>query len=105
MLTIDRFRKKLPIGAKSALIAGPRRPGLMMSVSTIREAIKATPFKPFRVMITDQRSYNIEHPEYVAIGPQNRTLVVFHDDGGASFIDMLMITRIDVGVSEEGVAD
>jgi hypothetical protein len=77
----------------------------MMSVSTIREAIKAKPFKPFRVLVADQRSYNIKHPEYVAIGPQNRTLVVFHEDDGASFIDMLMITGIDIGVREEGVAD
>ena len=68
----------------------------MMAVSTIRDAIKAAPFQPFIVYVADQRSYTIPHPDFVAIGPNNRTLIVFHDDGGASLLDMLMITGIDL---------
>jgi hypothetical protein len=30
---------------------------------------------------------------------------MFHEDGGASFIDGVMITGIDIGVREEGVVD
>ena len=73
----------------------------MMSVSTIREAIAARPFKPFTVRVADQRSYTIPHPEFVSIGPQNRTLVIWHEDGGGSFLDMLMITGIDLPASSE----
>jgi hypothetical protein len=67
----------------------------MMSVSTIRDAIEAKPFQPFTVYLADQRKFVIRHPEYVTIGPQNRTLVIWHDDGGAAWLDMLMITGID----------
>jgi hypothetical protein len=67
----------------------------MMSVSTIRDAINAQPFRPFTVHVADQRTFTIPHPEFVSIGPQNRTLVIWNEDGGASFLDMLMITGID----------
>jgi hypothetical protein len=68
----------------------------MMSVSTIREAIQARPFRPFTVYVADQRSYRVPHPEYIAIGSQGRTLAIFHDDGGVSVLDMLLISGIDV---------
>jgi hypothetical protein len=68
----------------------------MMPVTTLREAINARPFRPFTVHVAEQRSYLIPRPEFVSIGPQNRTLVVWHADGGGSFLDMLMITGIDL---------
>ena len=38
----------------------------------------------------------LRNPEFVSIGPQNRSLVIWHEDGGASIVDMLMITGIDL---------
>lgn len=69
---------------------------MMMSVSSIREPIAARPFQPFTVRVADQRSYTIRHPEFATIGPQNGTVAIWHDDGGVSIIDMLMITGIDL---------
>jgi hypothetical protein len=66
----------------------------MMAVSAIREAIAAHPFQPFTIRVADQRSYTVPHPEFVSIGPQNRSLVVWLDDGGCSILDM--ITGIDL---------
>lgn len=68
----------------------------MMSVSTIRDAIAAKPFRPFVVRVADQRSYEIPHPEFIAIGPGGRTVVVFLEDDGASILDMPLITGIDL---------
>ena len=76
----------------------------MMSVSTIREAIAARPFRPLTVRVADQRSYTIPHPEFVSIGPQNRTLVIWHEDGGGSFLDRLMLTGIDIPAPPESEA-
>ena len=72
-----------------------------MCVNTICEAINAHPFQPFTVRVADQRSYLIPHPEFVAIGPNNRTVVVFLQDGGCSFLDMLLITGIDISPPAE----
>jgi hypothetical protein len=62
----------------------------------IRKAINARPFRPFTVRVAGRRSYTVPHPEFATIGPQNGTLVIWHEDGGASIVDMLMITGIDV---------
>jgi hypothetical protein len=71
-----------------------------MAVSTIREAIASVPFRPFTIRIAAQRSYTIPYPEFVSIGPKKQTLVLWHEDGGASIIDMLMITGIDLSSSQ-----
>ncbi len=76
----------------------------MMAVSSIREAIQAHPFQPFTVRVADQRSYLIPHQEFVAIGPNNRTVVVFNQDGGCSILDMLLITGIDIAPPSENRA-
>jgi hypothetical protein len=67
-----------------------------MAARSIREALAAQPFRPFTVRAADQRSFTIPHPEFVSIGPQNRSLVIWLEDGGASIVDMLMITGIDL---------
>jgi hypothetical protein len=73
----------------------------MMSVSAIREAINAQPFRPFTVRVADQRSYLVPHPEFISIGPNNRTAVVWFNDGGCSILDMLLITGIDISPPAE----
>jgi hypothetical protein len=32
----------------------------------------------------------------VSIGPQDRSLLVRHDNGGVSIVDMIQVSRIDV---------
>jgi hypothetical protein len=68
----------------------------MISASSIREALAARPFRPITVRVADQRSYTIPYPEFAAIGPQNRALLVWHEDGGASVIELPKITGIDL---------
>jgi hypothetical protein len=68
----------------------------MMPVTLIREAINANPFRPFVIHITDRRSYAIRQPESVSFGPQERSLVVWLDDGGASLVETVLITGVDL---------
>lgn len=72
----------------------------MMSVATIRDALNAQPFRPFTVHVADQRNFTIPDLEFASIGPQNRTLMIWKEDEGHCFLDMLMITGIDVPASE-----
>jgi hypothetical protein len=50
----------------------------------------------------DPRSYEIRQPESVSIGPQNRSLVVWLDDGGAGFVDTVQIAGLDLLGPGEG---
>jgi hypothetical protein len=67
----------------------------MTSASTIREAINTRPFRLFTVCISDQRSYLVPHPDFIVVGPNGRTVIVFLPDGGASVLDPLHITSLD----------
>jgi hypothetical protein len=45
--------------------------------------------------MADQREFPVPHPEFIAVGPTNQTLVIFHEDGGAAFLDLHRVTGID----------
>jgi hypothetical protein len=68
----------------------------MIPASTIREAISATPFRPFRIRTAIQRSYEIGHPDWLSIGPKDRSLVIWGADGGVSMVDVAQITGIEL---------
>jgi hypothetical protein len=45
-----------------------------MQIGRLREALRASPFRPFTLGLTDGRKFKIPHPEYVAMA--KRILVV-----------------------------
>lgn len=39
-----------------------------MHFSDIHEFVKAEPFRPFRITLTDGRTYDVHHPELIMVG-------------------------------------
>jgi hypothetical protein len=68
----------------------------MMSPGEIRSALAAQPFRPFTIHLANQRSFLVPHPEYAAVHPKGRWVMVMHDDGGYDIADMLLVTGIHV---------
>ncbi|HRQ71594.1 MAG TPA: hypothetical protein PLU35_01045 [Phycisphaerales bacterium] len=62
-----------------------------MIADTIREALKAQPFRTFTMRTAGGREYRIDHPELAAVSPGGRVLVVFTSADGAVTIDTLLI--------------
>lgn len=62
-----------------------------MVADTIREALRAQPFRTFTMRTAGGREYRIDHPELAALSPGGRVLVVFTTADGAVTIDTLMI--------------
>jgi hypothetical protein len=54
----------------------------MISHRQVSEYITAEPFRPFRITLSSGRSFDIRHPEMVAIG--RNTLFVFTSMGNES---------------------
>jgi hypothetical protein len=44
----------------------------MATVATIRDAMRAQPFRPFDLKLVDGTHYVVNHPEHVAIPPVRR---------------------------------
>ena len=67
----------------------------MMSPGEIRAALSAQPFRPFTIHLADQRSFLVPHPEYAAVHPKGRWVMIMNDDG-YDIADMPLVTGIYV---------
>ncbi|MGI8481760.1 MAG: hypothetical protein ACR2MF_06835 [Chthoniobacterales bacterium] len=52
-----------------------------MKIDEIRKLYHAAPFKPFEIVLTNGRHVPVKHPEFMALSPSGRTVVVFEPDG------------------------
>jgi hypothetical protein len=47
-----------------------------MTGDQLRTALKASPFRPFRLHLADQRKVDVPHPEFALLFPGGRHLIV-----------------------------
>ena len=73
-----------------------------MSADDLRNLLKASPFVPFRIYMTDGKLLDVNHPEFVHIDRRGRVAVVFESDDPASHtytsyaqITLLHVTRTE----------
>ncbi|MGE0481641.1 MAG: hypothetical protein AB7Q17_14340 [Phycisphaerae bacterium] len=67
-----------------------------MTIERLREAARATPFKPFSISLADGRTVLVPHPECIRVPPEaQRTFVVVQGEESYSIIDLLLVTSLD----------
>lgn len=67
-----------------------------MTIEQLRRTHQTTPFRPFTVRMADGRSFPIPHPDFLSFSPVGRTAVIFHEDGSASILDLLLMTELEL---------
>lgn len=65
-----------------------------MTIDQIRKLHQAKPFQPFDIHLADGRAFPVEHPEFLALTPPGRTVVLGLADGTFEFIDLLLVTTL-----------
>jgi hypothetical protein len=50
---------------------------MTVSPEQLRQNLRAAPFKPFRIHLADGRHVDVPHPEFAALAPTGRTILVF----------------------------
>jgi hypothetical protein len=65
-------------------------------VDEIRETLLKRPFRPFDIHLADGRRFPIHHPEFLAINPTGRTIIVADLDAGYEIIDPMLVTSLSV---------
>jgi hypothetical protein len=71
-----------------------------MTAEQISEAHRQAPFKPFTLFLSDQRRFEIRHPDYLWVHPVGRLVFVADDNGAAELIDLLHITTLQLNGAE-----
>ena len=67
-----------------------------MTMAQMRAAFQTKPFRPFSLHLADGDVLPVPHPDFIAVGPGGRTVVVFGKGDEMSIVDLLLVTRIEM---------
>ena len=73
-----------------------------MTIEQIRNLYDAQPFQPFIIHLADGRQIPVEHREFMARAPSGRTVAVYGTDDAAHFIDLLLVTDLEIKPTKNG---
>ena len=72
-----------------------------MTIEQIKKAREQAPFKPFTICLSDQRRFEIKHPDFLWLVPGTRVAGVADGHGAMELIDLVHITSLKI----EGLED
>jgi hypothetical protein len=67
-----------------------------MRAEEFRSVRVADPFRPFTIYIAGGQTHRIVHRDFVSQSPGGRTIIVYHEDGSFSIVDLALVTEIEV---------
>jgi hypothetical protein len=66
-----------------------------MTAHDIREAADAQPFRPFKLRLAGGPAIKVAHPDFIAVHPKGRTVIVFGNDESYRIVDVMMVSEIE----------
>jgi hypothetical protein len=67
-----------------------------MTIEQFRATLHRQPFRPFTIRMADGRTFEVHHPDFVALSHSGRTVIVSHPDETYSVLDLLLMTELQV---------
>jgi hypothetical protein len=67
-----------------------------MTLEQVRTFYTAEPFRPFVIHLADGREIPVHHREFIMSVPSGRILLVCQPDDTVNFIDLLLVTDLEV---------
>ena len=68
-----------------------------MRAENLRELIRATPFRPFHLVLANGSRVLVPHPEWIFHPPGARTCIVMGPDESVRIIDVGLVLELDLG--------
>ena len=65
-----------------------------MTAEQIKKAREQAPFRPFTIFVSDQRRFEIQHPDFLWIVPGGRLIGVADEGGAVGLIDLVHVTSL-----------
>jgi len=69
-----------------------------MTGEKVRGMLKNQTFRPFKLVLIDGREFLVNHPEFLAVAPGDRTILHFEpgeNDSYVTFIDALHVSTLE----------
>jgi hypothetical protein len=74
---------------------------LGMTAEQIKKAREKAPFKAFTIFLSDQRRFEIPHPDFIWVMPGGRTIGIADESGAAEIVDLVHVTSVKLNGPEE----
>ena len=104
--SVGRWSTTLSVGLRTqprhlaAFFSLGRGPGGWYNFGMTTEQFRATlhlqPFQQFTIRMADGRAFQVSHPDFVALSPSGRTVIVFQPDETYSVLDLLLMSELQV---------
>ena len=75
-----------------------------MKAETLRRLIKANPFQPFSINLTDGRALKVPHRDFISRSPNYRMLTVWHADDSCDIVDFMLVIGFHLKPGRNGRA-
>ncbi len=66
-----------------------------MITDEIKELLRSEPFKPIRIVLTDQQSFTVIHTDYLMVSPDHQTVVLYDEQGRFKIINTRQIQFVE----------
>ncbi len=68
-----------------------------MTIEQLRAVHQAAPFQPFTLHVADGEKLRVPHRELLSHSESGRTVIVHQPNETFSVVDLLLVTRLEVG--------
>ena len=65
-----------------------------MTAEQVRKAREQAPFKAFMIYLSDQRRFEIPHPDFLWVMPGGRTIGIADENGAAEIVDLVHVRSL-----------
>jgi hypothetical protein len=72
-----------------------------MTSEQFRNTLLQRPFRPFKIRMADGRSFDVTHPEFVALTQSGRAAIVAHPDDSYSILDLPLMSELQIANGRE----
>lgn len=75
-----------------------------MTSEQFKTTMRLQPFRPFTIRMVDGCVFSVEHPDFIALSPSGRTVIVFQRDDSYSILDLLLMSELEVAATNGQVS-
>jgi hypothetical protein len=66
-----------------------------MIAKDIKDLMHTEPFRPIRIVLDTQRTFVVNHVDYIAVSPDGQSLAFWDDQGHARFLNAQQIKLVE----------
>ncbi|HTS16708.1 MAG TPA: hypothetical protein VMP11_03975 [Verrucomicrobiae bacterium] len=73
-----------------------------MTAEQVKKVRERAPFQEYRLFLSDQRSFLIEHLDFLWVIPGGRNIAIADNAGAVEIIDLIHVTSLKVNGAQSG---